>query len=726
MAFAGTNIYIGGAFQAVGRTTAHSLVRFDGQRIEALPEEPRLDPRMINIVAMEMFQGRLYVGGYFTNVAGLPAGGLACWDGTNWSVPGGDLGVVFALHADTNGLLVGGNFSLPGWTNPITLARWTGAEWNVLNYEPPDCPVAANCSRVVWQTASMGGDIYAAMGDLGAASYGLFRSDGTNGWIEVPLPYGEFTGLAAFRGKLVGSGFAGFNVAAFDGNSWEPLGGGFPHHVESLTANDHFVCIAFRANDGLRPAKYAVSRCDGTNWTQLGTNLFAGDMIWPVVLGPDDTVYACGPYSTIGNEVVPGLARWNGQRWDGFLSGNYNGLVGYGSAAYAFALHQGAVYVGGIFTGTGALRNDGVALWDGNGWQSVGGGGQGVYPSQVRALISSGPLLYAGGVFTNMGGVAATNIASWDGTQWRALGSGLADSVYGLAWCQDSLFACSSYTTGGEMPATNVVRWTGEVWEPLGDGCGFTVLELAAWQNKLYAGGYSIREDGAEVAGLASWDGATWQTIGAGFQATEVSEIHSMASGPDGLYVGGSFVTSGSPEVTNLARWDGTNWHAVGAVPPGEIYALAVRGSTLFAGASILTEAFQYFGTVYRWDGTNWTSLGSGVFRSGFPAAPRAILPCAQEVFVGGMFTRAGEKPSVGVARWIEAPRLLLDIQRPASGPSLRLRATSDPGLRFDLEASSGLSGWEKVGAGEDGRAEWSLDASTNGPNRFFRAIAKP
>ena len=47
MAFAGTNIYIGGTFQAVGRTVASSLVRFDGQTVEALPDGPRLDLQFV-------------------------------------------------------------------------------------------------------------------------------------------------------------------------------------------------------------------------------------------------------------------------------------------------------------------------------------------------------------------------------------------------------------------------------------------------------------------------------------------------------------------------------------------------------------------------------------------------------------------------------------------------------------------------------------------------------
>jgi hypothetical protein len=114
MAFDGTNIYIGGSFQSVGYATAHGVARFDGCQMQALPDGPEQVPPLINVYSMEIFQGRLWVGGLFPRVAGMATGGLACWDGANWSVPGGTNGGVWALRKDATGLLVAGRFWLPG------------------------------------------------------------------------------------------------------------------------------------------------------------------------------------------------------------------------------------------------------------------------------------------------------------------------------------------------------------------------------------------------------------------------------------------------------------------------------------------------------------------------------------------------------------------------------------------------------------------------------------
>ena len=729
LAFDGANTYIGGTFQSVGRTHANSLVRFDGQRVESLPDGPRLDPRFINIVAMEMFLGRLYVGGFFTNVAGVPAGGLGCWDGANWSVPSGPNGEVYALRADAGGLLVGGNFSLPGWTNPITLARWDGQQWNVLSFEPAPCTVGGSCRAGVGQIAVVGSDVYATRGNGYTMGASLFRSDVSNQWISVPLP--DFStapqdlSIGVFHGQLVAGGnFPGGNVAVYDGTNWHPLGGGFDHPVESMAATERFVCVAYRT-DSLSPPRSAISRWDGTNWMQLGSEPFVGDFVWPVILGPDDTVYAAGPMTAVGDQPVPGLARWTGQRWEPWLSGNYLGPAGAVGRVDCFVQHQGSVYAGGPFRAVGGLVTDGIARWTGAGWAEVGGGGTGLQPSWVRTLLSTGPMLYAGGNFTNMGASGAANLAAWNGTNWSGLGAGLDGPVSSLAWWQDSLYAGGGFSMAGGVRATNIARWTGASWEPLGLGCDDSVEALATWRDKLYAGGYFTRAGDRPASLIACWDGAAWQEVGGGLTGLDEAEVSALAANEDGLYVAGSFSVTVEPGILNLARWDGASWHAVGDPLPGVPSALGLRGRTVFVGGWMTNQAGVVFGGVYRLEGVNWIALGGGVSRFGLYADVYALLPTDDEVFVGGMFSRAGGKVSVGIARWIEHPGLHMDARLVAPGSSLSLGATGDPGLRFDLEASSDLSTWDKTGTSEDGQGQWSIGLQS-GLRHFFRTVARP
>ena len=453
---------------------------------------------------------------------------------------------------------------------------------------------------------------------------------------------------------------------------------------------------------------------------------FTGGRVGRVILGPDETLYALGQFATAGDQVVPGLARWNGQHWESLLSGTYLGLGGYTGLAECFAEHQGAIYMGGVFTAAGALATDGIARWTGDRWANVGGGGVGYRPSLVFTLLSSGPMLYAGGSFTNMGGSSTSNIASWDGTNWASLGAGVDGNVRCLAQGRDGLYAGGWFSMAGGAPATNIARWTGAAWEPLGSGLDDSVTTLAVWGDKLYAGGWFAHAGDRPVSLLACWDGTSWQEVGGGLTGSDdAGEVRRLVASDDGLYVAGSFTSTSGQPVTNLARWDGTTWHAVGGPLPGAVSGLCLRGRTVYVASAALNELGVKSVGVYRLEGTNWIALGSGLSRHGLHIAVEALFATDTEVFVGGIFTCAGLKPSVGIARWIENPRLSMEARPNLPASTLFLRASGDPGLRFDLEASPDLSTWDKIGTGEDGQAQWNMDLRS-GPRRFYRAVARP
>ncbi|MCZ7652101.1 MAG: hypothetical protein M5U13_13445 [Thermoanaerobaculia bacterium] len=83
----------------------------------------------------------LYVGGSFSEAGGLPAHGVARWDGAAWSALGGfgsdgvD-GEVFGLAVFDDGsgpaLFVGGNFDSAGGLSAQNLAAWDGEAWRVV------------------------------------------------------------------------------------------------------------------------------------------------------------------------------------------------------------------------------------------------------------------------------------------------------------------------------------------------------------------------------------------------------------------------------------------------------------------------------------------------------------------------------------------------------------------------------------------------------------------
>jgi hypothetical protein len=139
------------------------------------------------------FQGQVYIGGWFYNVAGQPMRKIARWDGAMWHRLG--LGVddwpcpelicdsrVQAMVADSTFLYVGGYFpSVNGGITAPYVALWDGTYW---------APMGAGFNAQVHDMVIYRGDVIAA---------GSFTSTG---------------------GTPVG------RIARWDGASWQPLGTG--------------------------------------------------------------------------------------------------------------------------------------------------------------------------------------------------------------------------------------------------------------------------------------------------------------------------------------------------------------------------------------------------------------------------------------------------------------------------------------------------------------------
>ena len=84
----------------------------------------------------------LFAGGRFSQAGGLPAGAIACWDGTRWSalgtgVSGGDVHALAAFDPDGPGpgspvLVAGGSFTHAGGIPVNRIAAWDGLTWSPL------------------------------------------------------------------------------------------------------------------------------------------------------------------------------------------------------------------------------------------------------------------------------------------------------------------------------------------------------------------------------------------------------------------------------------------------------------------------------------------------------------------------------------------------------------------------------------------------------------------
>ncbi len=326
--------------------------------------------------------------------------------------------------------------------------------------------------------------------------------------------------------------------------AWQTLGagiGGVAPRVFALTVyNDELIAggrFSFAATGGTAET---VARWDGTTWRPLAGGI--GGTSAPNVFALavyNGELIAGGDFEfNTGSGFAYNIARWNGAGWATLGSGTE-------FEVQSLAVHDGLLYVGGIFTTTGGGQALRVARWNGSGWSPLGAGTDGA----VSALTSAGGGLVAGGVFSMAGGLMANRVARWNGSAWSTLGTGLDQRARALASYNGELIAGGDFTQAGGSPANRIARWNGTNWQTLGAGCDGTVFALAGHEGDLVVGG----SFGSPATRVARWNGLSWQSIGGGL----LNSVLALTSFRGQLIAGGGVSEAGIGVLSDqpIARW---------------------------------------------------------------------------------------------------------------------------------------------------------------------------
>jgi hypothetical protein len=328
---------------------------------------------------------------------------------------------------------------------------------------------------------------------------------------------------------------------------------------------------------------------NGRHWSGLdGIN---GDVNGPVraVATSGRYVYAGGDFTNAGSLRVNRIMRWDGREWSALGEG-VNGPI------WAIATIGNDIYVGGEFTTAGGLPANRVAKWDGHGWSPLGEGVTECRDTSstpaVYAMAARGNNLYVGGRFSNAGTKTVNGIAKWNGTGWEPLGPGMRTGIYdgvvrALAVGNDFVYAGGSFKTAGAVVANNIARWDGSTWQALDGGLGGgleQVLAIAVRDTDVYVGGDFTTAGTTNVSNLALWNGRKWYSLGIVTDAP----VQAIASAQAGVYIAGSRFTLPSGDVANgVIKQQGT-WQSVGAGIRNDRYmasvlALSIAGNRLYA-----------------------------------------------------------------------------------------------------------------------------------------------
>ena len=390
-------LYVNGNFQSAGGLGAVNFSSWDGTSWVSPSSGPSE-----NVLALALFDDdgagphrpALYAGGYFTAAGSGPAKLVACWDGSSWSALGTGLTGTFcdALQVFDDGtgpaLYAAGYFSAAGGQPAGGIARWDGSAWSVI-------PGTSNIVRALAVFDDDGSGphapaLYAGGGFTsigGVAANRIARWDGTS-WTPLgsgldgavralavydPDDTGPLPTVLVVGGEFTNAGGTGAAyVASWNGSAWSGLAGGVNAPVYALGVFDLgtgpalFVGGSFTSGGG--QSALGIIRWNGGSWSALGSGVAGSHIVNALALYDDGTgggaqLYAAGDLVASGTPASPGVARWNGATWSGLGTGLTNGF------AYSMCAFDGGagsrLVVGGNFKLAGGQSSGRLAVWGG-------------------------------------------------------------------------------------------------------------------------------------------------------------------------------------------------------------------------------------------------------------------------------------------------------------------------------------------------------------------------
>jgi trimeric autotransporter adhesin len=264
------DLYMGGYFSSVRGTAASGIARRAGTGPGGGGWHPVGSGVDGFVRSMAVFENNLFVSGSFTTAGGVPADGVARFDGATWFAVAGPGGG--KLHVHDGSLYITGDFP------PSRVARFDGELWQPVGSLGPNL--------FIGELTSHNGELIAG-GNTGIGG-SVFRWDGVE-WHIMGLPQGTaINALVSFNGTLIAGGTGPIN--RWDGTSWVDIGGALSPLVNDLAVRNNELIVAGAFTLASNQSVRHIARWNGSTWLPLGGGVgFEGAVV-------EDSVVALGEY----------------------------------------------------------------------------------------------------------------------------------------------------------------------------------------------------------------------------------------------------------------------------------------------------------------------------------------------------------------------------------------------------------------------------------------------
>jgi hypothetical protein len=650
----GTNLYIGGNFQAAGGIVANSIVRWNGQAWTSIGQgEENGITRLTefdvpSVEAIAFIDGKLFVGGQFRKAGSLEVNGIAYWENGSWHRLGNEgfdgvrrklfdgndtiimSGFVYSMFGHNHKLYIGGYFDLAGEIGSRGVAAWdiTTGTWESLDGglggTTPTEPVYAYS--------------FAARGDT-VFTGGKFNSAG---------------------------GVPAINFAIWNGSQWSSAGNaeGYIYDLKLDEAGNLYAAGFFNPNEATGAC--GLGKWDGSDWISIQGPAGYNSSVTSIEI-LDDEIYAGGSFVS-PVELPAALAKFDGTGWELFPGLGYASNEFFLGNVFDLQLINNKLFVVGAFTKADPIFPINVVEWDhlNSSWKKLDDGNpnQGIHDGMILSMERSGNSIYAGGNFSVAGGTYARNIASWNGNNWQALGTGfengIGGTVYEILTDGEMLFAGGYFGSAGSSEAYHVAMWDETSWSPLGIGVGGVpgahVRALAKVDNYIYVGGYfSVVGDAVNYAlpanSIARFNLSTnlWEALGNGIVDSlgGPARVNDLKAFEGQIFIGGDFKFAGDKLSQNFAVWNGTDFAGLGDAESigvqGKVHAIEVIGDEIIIGGflQLIPDGIEY--GILKWNGEQWIAFDKLLSAESGEVFVYDIEPFNEGFIAGGSFRYAGD-----------------------------------------------------------------------------------
>ncbi len=342
-------------------------------------------------------------------------------------------------------------------------------------------------------------------------------------------------------------------------------------------------------NPSMRPLPNTQS-ITGTWDTELDSKLNIPGTITDLVFADDGRLTIMGDFNYLNGQLVNGLASLNQQGvWQSYgLHAKESGTVA--TAAY----YHNQLYLGGQFKRLAGTPLNGIALWNGTGFEAVGTGirydnGD---PARINQLGVMSDTLYLAGNFNRFNNQLTKGIVGWRNQQIISLPDYPIAAVSQMALVDNRMMITHVYPGKEEYPLSYALlqnnEWSNPPWpepkqrynftwifagndgfyRPIFADSNRTMSQLQFWQTDDWTNGIStsLKLDSMSLTQLANQQmyvsdsqalyqltSDAWQLVNLPMQ---IRQIKTLASHNNILYLAGDFTLNGQP--SSLVRWDGT------------------------------------------------------------------------------------------------------------------------------------------------------------------------